>query len=100
MTAESSGNTERKVIGRPFKKGQSGNPNGRPKIDPEVKEALRAATPKAVQKLIQLIDSNMDKIALKACCEVLDRVIGKPEVVSKLEVTDNTPKTIIVKWQD
>lgn len=83
-----------------FKKGQSGNPSGRPKIDPEVKEILKAASPDAARRLVELMNSEIDKIALKACCEILDRTIGKPETISKLALDENAPKTIIVKWQD
>ena len=83
-----------------FKKGQSGNPGGRPKGDPEVKEILKAAAPAAARKLTELINSQSDKIALMACAEILNRTMGKPEAVSKLELDDNAPKTIIVKWQD
>ena len=81
-------------------KGQSGNPGGRPKADPEVQAILKAATPKAALKLVELIDCENPKIALQACCQVLDRTQGKPEVISKLEVTDGEPRKIIIKWQD
>lgn len=60
-----------------FKPGQSGNPGGRPKIDPAVKEALAALTVPAVQKLAELLKSDNEKIALGAVCEVLDRNLGK-----------------------
>lgn len=100
MAAEDSEGTANKVIGRPFKKGQSGNPSGRPKTDPEIREALYGAGLKATQKLIKLIDSSSDKIALQACVEILNRILGKPEAVSKLEISDNAPKMFIVKWQD
>ena len=100
MSAEDSEGTGKKVIGRPFKKGQTGNPKGRPKLAPEIREALYGAGLKATQKLIKLIDSSSDKIALQACVEVLNRLLGKPEIVSKLEIGDNAPKTVIVQWQD
>lgn len=58
--------------------GQSGNRGGLPKVPPEVKEALRAATLPAAQRLAQLVQSDDEKIALLAIKEVLDRTIGKP----------------------
>lgn len=61
-----------------FQPGQSGNPNGRPKIPNEVKEALKALTMPAVQKLAELLRSDDDRVAMTAVKEVLDRNLGKP----------------------
>ncbi len=61
-----------------FAPGKSGNPSGRAKVPLEVKEALRAACPKAVSTLIALLDDKKPIMRLKAACEILDRAYGKP----------------------
>ena len=43
------------TIGKPFKKGQSGNPGGRPKVIAEVKELARAHTAEAIQTLVSIM---------------------------------------------
>ena len=40
-------------IGKPFRKGQSGNPGGRPKVVAEVKELAREHTAEAIETLKQ-----------------------------------------------
>jgi len=89
--AHSNGATvEPKPRGRPFAKGVSGNPAGRPKADPEVVEALRALTPKAVSTLKKIIDdfnghtmtSKGEErvpaaVARAAADSILDRFMGK-----------------------
>jgi hypothetical protein len=61
-----------------FKKGQSGNPGGRVKVDPDVKEALKAACPRAAERLVELMESPDEAVAMKAAATILDRVHGKP----------------------
>ena len=95
MSAENSGRT---VRGRPFVAGKSGNPGGRPKIDPEVKEILKAAAPEAARRLVELIRSKNEKIALQACNSVLDRAYGKPEAMSKVELTGTNQPIIAFRW--
>ena len=72
--------------GKPFAKGQSGNPSGRPKANPEVKEILKAASPDAARKLVGLLESRTEKIALAAATEILDRTMGRPETTGKVQV--------------
>ncbi len=60
-----------------FKPGQSGNPTGRPKIPEDVREATRAACPKAVAVLIELLDDKKSLIRLEAAKTLLDRGYGK-----------------------
>ena len=40
------------TIGKPFQKGRSGNPGGRPKVVAEVKELARKHTGKAIETLV------------------------------------------------
>jgi selenophosphate synthase len=47
-------NSDRAVIGRPFKPGQSGNPGGRPRRDREVSEIFDVATPGTLRILWEM----------------------------------------------
>ncbi len=69
--------TKAKPRGRPFPKGVSGNPGGRPKTIPEVKEILKAASPDAARTLVELLNSEKDSIRLAAAQDILDRTQGK-----------------------
>lgn len=57
------------------------NPGGRPKVPDEVKrevqEIFSAATPRAAQRLVDLMDDPDSRIALAAASTLLDRVLGK-----------------------
>lgn len=70
------GNT--KNLRAPWKPGQSGNPNGRPKKVQTVAQLAEDNSEKALRKLIKLIDSDKDQVALAAAQAVLDRSMGKP----------------------
>lgn len=63
----------------PWKPGQSGNPNGRPKKVQTIAQLAEDNSEKALRKLIKLIDSDKDQIALAAAQAVLDRSMGKPK---------------------
>jgi hypothetical protein len=67
----------RDPLGR-FPKGQSGNPQGRPSMPPEVKEALEAGSQRAAQRLVELIEDPDPRVAAMASTAVLDRLFGRP----------------------
>lgn len=78
--AANSGKTAR---GRPFQKGQSGNPSGRPKQTKEQKDALamiKDLAPEAVEWLGNILTDSKTKpeTRLRAIEMILDRVFGKP----------------------
>jgi Family of unknown function (DUF5681) len=68
------------TIGKPFKKGQSGNPGGRPKVVAEVKELARAHTHKAIETLVSIMGNPKAAPAARvsAANALLDRGYGKP----------------------
>ena len=63
---------------KPFKKGQSGNPGGRRKSHREITALALENSERAIRRLVELMASKDERVALSACIAVLDRGIGKP----------------------
>lgn len=61
-----------------WKKGQSGNPGGRPKAALHVRELARAKTEEAMNTLIKCLKSDDDRVRVQAATAILDRAWGKP----------------------
>ena len=82
--ADNSKKTAKKPRGKPFEKGVSGNPGGRPKQTAEQKDALQAIrelTNKAADVLEKMLTDEKIPPAqrLKAAEMILDRTYGKAE---------------------
>jgi hypothetical protein len=78
--------------GNGFKKGQSGNPGGRPKRTEEEKDVLeqiKALAPSAVSVLESMIsdDGIAPAYRLKAAEMILDRAYGKADAALRVEAT-------------
>jgi hypothetical protein len=66
-----------------WRPGQSGNPAGHSGTYGEAVKLARAAAPKAVDRLIELIDSADERVAAVASNAILDRAFGKPGPVKE-----------------
>jgi hypothetical protein len=64
--------------GGQFKKGKSGNPGGRPQVRGEVRELAQSKAPRAFKRLVELMESKDQRVAMAASNAVLDRAYGKP----------------------
>ncbi len=62
----------------PFKKGQSGNPGGRPRDVAEVRELAREHCPEAIEKLVEHMRGDDARMSIQASMALLDRGYGKP----------------------
>jgi len=83
-----------------FKKGYSGNPNGRPKKKKEFVQYCKEMTEEILKKLIHVIEFGKDTDAIKAIEIVLAYGYGKPDSKSKVELTGADGGAIKVKWID
>ena len=69
----------RRGPGRPFPKGTSGNPGGRPKGVAFVREQAQAESGNCITRLVALRDQADNlSVARAAACDLLDRAVGKP----------------------
>src|SRR5882724_11877601 len=63
----------------PFPKGKSGNPGGRTKQFAQCQRLCREASPDAARRLIELIQSEDERVALTAADKVFERAWGRPK---------------------
>lgn len=78
----------------PFPKGTSGNPGGRPKALAEVVALARKNSVAAMQRMVDLMDAEDERIALAAATQVLDRAYGKPKQLEAPEDAEKRNVTI------
>ena len=54
------------------------NPGGRPKLPAEIRDLAQLASPRAIEKVIELMGNEDPRVALAAAQVILDRGYGKP----------------------
>jgi hypothetical protein len=79
----------------PFVKGQSGNPKGGSKKSAAIKELAQSHCERAIARLAELMESEDEGIAVKACDILLERGYGKAPQAQELSVTGN----IEIAWK-
>ena len=81
-------------VGKPWHKGQSGNPGGRPKVAADVKEEARKHTKEALHRLVHWMRSDDPQASIRAAMALLDRGCGKPTQA----VEGTRTEDCVVRW--
>ena len=96
IAAENSTETAPTQVGKPWQKGQSGNPGGRPKIAAEVKAEAQKYTAEAVETLVRWMRSDDPQASIRAATALLDRGCGRPEQAVALTGTEQNRPLVFV----
>lgn len=105
---QTTGNTESALDSRarglanlkPWTPGQSGNPSGRRNSD-EIRKYLGQHSKRAMERIVELMESTDERVAMMAAKEVMDRVHGKTIVAPDDDATDRKNVTInIMRYAD
>jgi hypothetical protein len=75
-----------------FRKGESGNPGGRPKVLGEVQELARQHAPSAIVELARLaLKAKSETARIAAIRELLDRGYGRPRQAVEVSAPAGDP---------
>src|ERR1700745_923007 len=75
-----------------FRKGQSGNPGGRPKVLAEVQELARQHAPSALTELARLaLKAKSETTRIASIRELLDRGYGRPRQAVEVSAPAGDP---------
>jgi hypothetical protein len=66
--------------------GTSGNPGGRPKPPDGLRTRLAELSPRAVERLAELLDSDDERVRLEAAKTILDRDLGRPAIQADISL--------------
>jgi len=76
-----------------WKKGQSGNPGGRPKTSHEARLACQALNDETLSVLAELLTNADASIRFKAACRIRDEANGRPVQAIELQRKDELELT-------
>ena len=98
LLAENSTKTANRVPGKPFRKGQSGNPGGRPKKRKELSERCKGMTYKVLDEYEAILDHGKPGDKIEVGKIILAYGYGKPNNMVKAEVTSG--EVVTLRWMD
>jgi hypothetical protein len=80
-----------------FRKGQSGNPGGRPKVHGDVQELARQYAPTVIVELARLaLKAKSETARIAAIRELLDRGYGRPRQAMEVSVPADNPLQLLL----
>src|SRR5262249_16797293 len=89
------------TVGRPFQKGQSGNPGGRPKEIAEVKDLARQHMPAAIEALVSIMSNPKasDAARVSAAAALLEPQQHIDAEIGSYVVPLPTPYDTVEEWE-